>query len=270
MTKKKIYFAIVLSFIIVMFAGCKKSEDKDYNPNSNVELGAYQDMEVLVEKSTITEANIQSYIERMIEKYAPEGSSISYETLTDEFVKTHMQETGYASVKELKESVSDYLNSTNDYYANNNTRVAIQEKLLEICTVKELSNSLLDERVEQYIRIFKSTCKKQYGMEFDAYLTSYEMTEEAFKTQVENAMNESLKIELILMEIGKKENLQIKDSEYQEFLKQMMGDYNYESEEAIYNDYGKDYLEDSFYCDKVMEMLLENVKVTYVAPGELP
>lgn len=263
---KKIYRITMLALLCVFLTatGCKKTNDPV--SDQNVELGDYKNLKVTVEKGTVTEENVISYINRMLE-YNP--GEITYEELTDEYVKNNMQDQGYTSVQELKEAVSEYLNGTNDYYAQNNTRAAVVEKLTEICSVKEIDAEILQQRVSEYEAQFKKNCKTQYNMEFEEYLEMCQMTEEDFHEQAAKSMEQSLTEELILLAIGKKEGIALDEKKYAEFVETMMQRYQYETEDALYEALGKTYIENACLCDQTLTMLVENAAVTYVAPGEL-
>ena len=269
--KKRVTKYLLLGMCLIFaLVGCGKEEKEGTVDTKYVKLGDYKKLSVKVEKSSVTDATIQSYIERMIESSTPEGQTKpTYDKLTDEFVATNMKDSGCKTVAELKKQVSEYLNSMNDYYAANNTRQAIIDKLGEICTVKEMPKGLLEERVEQYEKLFKSKCKEQYGMEFEQYLETYQMTEKDFHTQAENNMKTTLEQELILLAIGEQEDIKVEKKAYEEYVKQMLESYKYETEKALYADYGKDYIEDSYICDQVLELLVKEADVTFVAPGGL-
>lgn len=270
MKSKKRYFLIGICMLFALI-GCGKSEDEEKSggfETKYVKLGDYKKMKVTVEKSSVTDATIQSYIERMLNSYTTsEGIKPTYDELSDEFVATNMKDTECKTVAELKQKVSDYLNDMNEYYAANNTRQAIVNQLLEICTVKEMPEGLLKERVTQYEKIFKAKCKEQYGMEFEEYLSAYQMTEEAFHEQTEATVKETIESELVLLAIGEKEGIGLEKERYAEFVQQMRNNYGYETEEALYADYGKEYIEDSYICEKVLAMLVDSTDITYVAPG---
>ena len=62
--------------------------------------------------------------------------------------------------------------------------------------------------------------------------------------------------------------MEVDEEGYQEFISDMLSNYEYESEEDLYEDYGEDYVKDSYICNKVMEMLTKSVKVSYTAKSE--
>lgn len=359
MKKRYRITVLMLLWVFLTVTGCEKSDSAS---DPNVELGDYSDLEVTVEKGTVTEENVISYINRMLEYnlgYAmtdkktvemgdfvrldyeglvdgeeiPNGSAtnvvlemgarnvmegfdesicgreagsefqvnlkfpdpnpsnpdlsgkkivfqvrlrgivqkveMTYEDLTDEYVKEHMQDQGYTSVSDLKDAVSEYLNGTNDYYAENNTRAAVVEKLTEICSVKEVDADILQQRVSEYEKQFKESCKTQYNMEFEEYLEMYQMTEEDFHKQSAETMEENLKEEMILLAIGKKEGIELDEKKYAEFVETMMQNYQYETENELYDAFGRDYIENACMCNQILTMLVEKATVTYVAPGKM-
>lgn len=270
MMKRGKQYLLIGACLLFALAGCGKSDKTGDMETKYVKLGDYKNIAVTVEKSTVTDATVQSYIERMIDSYAPaEGTKPTYENLTDEFVAAYMQDTQCKTVSELKEKASEYLNGMNEYYAANNTRSAIVQKLVEICTIKEMPEGLFEDRVARYVKLFKEKCKDNTGMEYEKYLTTYQMTEESFLEQAKSSMEETIEQELILLAIGEQEGIKLEEKAYAEYLEQMLQNYNYEKEEDLYADYGQDYIENSYICEKVLTMLVDNADVSYVAPGGL-
>ncbi len=248
----------------MILVGCGKDSSGTIE-GKYVTLGDYKKISVKVEKGTVSDASVKSYMQKLLDYYAPEGMTVTVETATDDFVKEYVE--GYDTVKGLEEAVRKQLNETNDYYAENNTRTAVVEKLNEICTVKEMPKGLLEERVASYEKLFKEKCKSQYGVEFEEYLKNYGMTEDSFHEQTVKSMEESLKTELILQEIANQEKIEIDKKGYSEFIEQMMKNYGYEKEDKLYEDYGKEYMEDSYLCNKAIELVVEKAEVEFVAPG---
>ena len=266
--KKKFIYVFVIVGIAIMAAGCKSSQKDEHITDSNIELGDYKNLKVTVEKGTVTEESVKSYMERLVESYSSE-EKISFEELTDEYVATYMKDTGYTSIRELEDGVREYLNSTNDYYAANNTRTAISEELTKVCKVKELPEGLLDERVESYIQSFRNTCEKQYGMTYEEYLSTLQITEETFRERSKDTVKKSLEQELILLEIAKQEEIDADENGYQEYIQKLMNSYGYEAEKDLYDAYSEESLKNAYICNKVLDKLAESTEVTFVAVGAL-
>ncbi len=270
MIKKVISVLLAAVCVAVLLAGCGKSESAKDEKTGNVTLGDYKNLEVTVGKSEVNDSAVQSYIERMIGNYVSDDSEQpTYSELTDEFVATNMQDTGCKTVAELSQMIKDYLNGLNEYYAENNIRSEIIEKLSEICTVKEIPQELLDERTAMQERLFKINCQEKYGMDFEEYLASYKATEKSFHEQTVASVKEKLETVLIIRAIAEREKITVTDSEIKKYAEEMTGSYGYENAEKLYSDYGESYIEDECLGDKVIEELMKSVKIIYVSPGEL-
>lgn len=271
MNKRTINIFLLSLCLIFSLFGCGNQQKAAGKEIGGVILGDYKNIEVTVGKSVITDSTVQSYIERMIENYvSDEASKPTFDELTDEFVATQMTDTECKTVEELKQKVSDYLNGLNDYYAENNTRSAIEERLVEICTVKKISEDLLAERVAFQEKVFKVNCSKQYGLDFEEYLKNYQITEKDFHEQTVTTAKEKLRSELILKAIAECENITVKDDEIKKYAEEMLENYGYENIEELYSDYGETYIKSECLCDKVLESLMKKAKVTFVAPGNIP
>ena len=195
---------------------------------------------------------------------------MTYDTMTDEYVAENLSTVfGYDTAQGLKDGVMEYMNSSNEATAESNARTALITKLGEICTINELPEGLLDERVNEYEEQFAAMCQEQYGMEVADYLeTYYQTTEEDFHTETEEYMKENIELELILLAIAEKEGVEADEEGYQEYVAALISNYGFESEEALIEEYGEDYIKDSYLCNKVVDTLLEKAVITYTAPVE--
>ncbi len=262
--RKTIICIVAFLMIISCLSGCREKS----NDTNDVELGDYSNLKISVEKGTVTEANVKAYIEKLIDYYSPDNA-VPYEKISDDFVLKNLSDTGYKTVEELKNGIFDYLNQKNEYYAKNNTNAAVKEKLMEICSVKNVSKELLNDRTERQVKIFKSGCQKQYGMTFEDYLKNCNLTEESFRKQTEDSTKKSIIIEKILLKIAEKENVTVDEKEYEEYVDQMIKNYGYSDKNSLFEDYGEKNIKNMFVCEKTVELIAEKADVTYVAPGSL-
>lgn len=352
---------------LTLLGGCGKDKSKEngeadrgYDPAEYVTLGEYKGLEIYVEKSEVTDADVQSYIEQMVANYPDYAASdktkvedgdfvnIDYEglmdgaafsggtasdqvleigsdsfidgfedgliganvgdklalnltfpdpyqnnpdmagkdvvfnvtvnsivtpvtvtcdTLSDEYVARNFSYYGITTAQGMKDYVREYLESSNDYTLESNKRSAVLEKLSEVCQVKELPEGLLDKRVVDYKERFEDMCQKNYGMSTAEVLEKYyQETEENFNTETVEYMKGNLETELILLTIADKEEIELDEEGFQEFVSSMMSNYSYSSEEELYEDYEKSYVQDSYRCNLAISMLVENAKVTYTEP----
>lgn len=187
---------------------------------------------------------------------------MTYDTLTDEYVASNFVSQGYNNVEEMKQGVREQLESNNETNKKTDTQTALFQKLRETCKV-EVPQELLDIRIKEYKEQFQANVETNYGMSMEDYYTQMQTTEEDFNKQVVQMLQESLENQLILEAIAKKENVEADEEGYAEYKKNVVADFSYESEEALINQYGEDYVKNAYVSDKTMDLLIDNAKVTY-------
>lgn len=186
--------------------------------------------------------------------------AMTYDGLTDEYVSANL---GYETVQAMKDELMEYLTNQKQSNAESNKRSAIISNLTENCPVSALPEGLLDERVAKYKEQMEAMCQEQYQMSLSEYLESQNQSEEDFNTEIVNYMEENIRLELILTAIAKAEGLEIDEEGYQTYVDSMVNNYGFEDEKGLYEEYGEDYIRTSYLCNKAMDYLVENVKVTY-------
>lgn len=187
---------------------------------------------------------------------------MTYDTVTDEFVASNFVSEGYQTVDDMKKGVRERLESNNETQKETDTQNAMFTKLHETCTVT-LPDGLLDQRIQEYMDQFTENLKSNYNMELSDYLTSMNTTEEDFNEQVRQYIEDSLTNQLLLEAIAKKENIEVDAEGYKKYKQEIVSDFSYESEEALMEQYGEDYVRNAYISDKAMDFVIENAKVTY-------
>ncbi len=188
---------------------------------------------------------------------------ITYDEMTDEFVKDNFSMQGYENVADFKKGIKEELEASNESKKGTDIENAIIEKLAENCTVKSFPEGLLDKSYEEYLEQFETGLKDNYGMELEEYAKTLNTTEEEFKEQVKANVENSLKNQLILEAIAKKENISVDEEGFSAYKQGIVTDYGYESEEALLEQHGEEYVKRAYLSTKTMEMLTENAKITY-------
>lgn len=188
---------------------------------------------------------------------------MTYDTMTDEYVASNFSTSGYETVQALKDGMKEQLTSSNESSKASDTQVAIQEKLLEICTVDSLPDGLLDARVKEYKEQMEEMLSEYYGMTMEDYLTAMNTTQEEFDTQVVEYMQKDLEMEMILSAIAKKENIELDEEGYQEYVDSVVSSGGYEDADTLMEEYGEDYVKNVYLNNKAMELVSENAVVTY-------
>lgn len=187
---------------------------------------------------------------------------VTHETVTDDFVASNFTSQDYKNVKELEAGVKEQLESSKESSKKTDTQNALFAKLRESCKVT-LPEGLLDQKVNEYIDQFTTNMETSYGMKLEDYLSQINTTEEEFKQQAEQMMTESLQNQIILEAIAEKENIEADEEGFAEYKKGVVTDFGFESEDALIQQYGEDYVKNAYVSDKTMDILIENAKITY-------
>ncbi len=185
---------------------------------------------------------------------------MSYDTLTDEYVSANL---GFETVQAMKEELSRNMASQKQNNAESSKRSAIIKNLQETCTVEEVPEAALEERVGKYKKQMEEMCQEQYQMSLSDYLAAQNQTEEDFNTEITNYMRENMELEMMLTAVAKAEGIEVDEEGYQTYVESMVNNYGFADEAALYEEYGEDYVKTSYLCTKAMDYLAENVKVTY-------
>ena len=191
-----------------------------------------------------------------------ETNELSPDTLTDEQAKAAFD---VENVDGFYESIRSFLTEQN----RESTRTAafnqISEYLLATCTVDPFPDLELKNRVDDYLLSVEEMCQNYYNMTFSEYCASIEMTEEEYRADVEEYLSDNIRLELILTAIGDKEDIQYEEDAFQSYMDTVISDYDYESEEDVYAEYGEDYIKRAFRIEYVIDWLIDNADLVYVA-----
>lgn len=190
-------------------------------------------------------------------------ADMTYDTITDQYVADNFSTQGYETAEALKNGMKDELTRSKESSKETDIQKAILEKLKEVCPVNSLPEGVLDQRVKEYREQLVAALKEQYNMELEDYLTSMNTTEEEFEAQITDNMQENLEIELILTAIADKENIEVDEEGYKEYVANIVSSGEYEDEAALMEEYGEDYVKNVYRNNKAMDMIRENVVVTY-------
>ncbi|MEY8516257.1 trigger factor [Lachnospiraceae bacterium 29-84] len=197
-----------------------------------------------------------------------EQLGMTYEGMDDAYVAANFASQGYTTVEEFKDGIRSQMETNNESTKKNDIQSAIFEELAKVCKVKSLPDGLLQQKIDEYMEQFKSNLQASYGMELDEYLESISSNEEEFNTQVEEYMQETLQNQLILEAIAQKEKIEADEEGFTEYKKSVVSDFGYESEDALVEQYGEDYVKNVYVNNKTLEMLEENADITYSADAK--
>lgn len=166
--------------------------------------------------------------------------------------------------KTSKVTLCDYNNI--DLSKNNdlNENEYVAKYLLENSTVENYSK----EEVEQYVTALEEYYNEyatSLNITFEEYITkTMNQTKEEFYKEAKNAAIEYVKSKDILMEIAKKEKIELTDEDYENYLKELLEYTSYNSLEDFKNNIKENNQEkdmrETAYFEKILEFIIAQNK----------
>lgn len=188
----------------------------------------------------------------------------------DAFAKEQFQ---VDTVDEMYEQIRSYLEQMAVYNKQRDTAMAIQDYLVENCTV-DVPQDYLVARLADYKRQFlESNCNGDESQLEDYATTYYGKSAEELEAYWEESMEESISLELILDAITEEMGLTLDEDTYQSSVVSMAQS-SYGTVESMYNMYGygdavygEAYLRKLYLYDQALDQVLETAVVT-VTPAD--
>lgn len=169
-----------------------------------------------------------------------------------------------------KDAFFDYakkkLQEKNKSDKESETRKLVETAVENASKVKSYPKGLISQRLSNY----KAQYQKQYfteGMTWDDFYKKYGVTEKQFNDQVKDVVKGNIKTELIFQAIAEKENLKIDQSDFSNYVKNLMSSNGDTSEKTFYLRYGsteeqgKNYIETVYQVNQALQFCTENATV---------
>lgn len=190
----------------------------------------------------------------------------TYDTMTDDYVKENYNTYyGVSTVDELKDYVSDYLESSKD----SAVAEALTEKLKDSAKFKDIPDSFLKERTDELKSYYKGLAKSQ-DQEFEDFLTNnYGMTEDDFNDKIDEMMPDYIKSDLVWEAIAEKEGIKASGDDYDSFVTKMMNSLSYDTKKELFEVYPETMVQRMFIEQEAKDAVAKKAKITYVDSSEL-
>lgn len=199
-----------------------------------------------------------SGVNTKFEVYIRSGVRMISPEYTDELVA---EKTDYETVEEHKAYLIEELHKAAKEKEHSSKVSAAWEKIIKASEVIKYPEELLNAAVSLTISQYESYAA-QYKLSLEQLLSLYYgITTEKFKEQVTDECKDYIVEELILIEIIRKEKLEINDREYAEAAKEYADKFGLESVEKLEEEYGADVVKENIQWDKVCNFLLENAVI---------
>ncbi|MCD8336638.1 MAG: trigger factor [Lachnospiraceae bacterium] len=194
------------------------------------------------------------------------NSIMSVPELSDEVVET-ATDGEYTDVDSYLEYVRSYLEEDADDTWLYNVQEALYMALAAGSEITEYPQDLVDYCVDDAVAYYELIAS-YYSMEYTDFIEAYFGSEEEFLGLLEDAVEDSLHQELLLMAVAETEGMEISDEEYQEGLERYAEYYGLETPEEVEAYYTQEDLTRYFLLDKVYEFLQENAVIEEISEDE--
>ena len=197
---------------------------------------------------------------------------ITLEEVDDEFAKEQFQ----AETKdEMMEQIRTYLVQTAETTKSDDTYEALQNYLIENCTVE-----IPEEFVEDKLAAFKNSFINAYcGGDASQYETTISMyygyTAEEAEEMWREGLTRDTQIEFIMRAIAAKEGIEFNEEEYNTYMDNIVSYNGVDSVETVYENYGygdvaygEKYMKGIYLANLAMEKVKETAQITVEAAAE--
>ncbi len=176
--------------------------------------------------------------------------------LDDEFAKDVSE---FDTLKELKESIKEKLEKSNEQKAKYDTEEAAIKAVCEKAKV-DIPSGMVEMEVEHMLQDITQRLSYQ-GLKMEQYLKMIGKTEEEVKKEYEPQAIEAIKSRLTLEAIRKEEKIEASEEEIQAKLEEMAKNYGKKVEEMSNNDNLKDYIKEGIESEKAIDFIVKNAKI---------
>ena len=163
---------------------------------------------------------------------------------------------------------------TNLDSAKNDIYSALEDYLLENCTVDmpaDYRSDVIEAIRANFIDRYCSGDESQ----METVLSSYGYTEESIEQEWSDSVESSIKLELIVKAIAEKEDIQIDDTEFEDYVSTIVSNGGYGDADTLYSNYGygdsvygKNQIRVIYLAGLVLDKLAETAEVTENAVEE--
>ena len=196
---------------------------------------------------------------------------VTMDMMDDEFAS---EQFGVDSVDGGYEQVRQYLESSAESTHKNDIYSALEDYLLENCTVDmpaDYRSDVIEAIRANFIDRYCSGDESQ----METVLSSYGYTEESIEQEWSDSVESSIKLELIVKAIAEKEDIQIDDTEFEDYVSTIVSNGGYGDADTLYSNYGygdsvygKNQIRVIYLAGLVLDKLSETAVVTENAVEE--
>lgn len=179
--------------------------------------------------------------------------------LTEEYVTTN---TEYKTIDEYKKGIRTQLELENQSMMDNEKANNVMQAILDSSTITSVPETLTN----YYTTLINYQVEQEasyYGMEKDAYIEYVGMTQDDFKSYINEQVDFYGKYDLMLQAIVQAEKIELNDEEYKAAIANYMSSYGVSSEEELLEKVTEEQIKYSLIMQKAYDLVIENTDVAY-------
>ncbi|MFP4478131.1 MAG: trigger factor [Candidatus Izemoplasmatales bacterium] len=224
--------------------GMKPEEEKEVT----VTFPEDYQQESLAGKEAIFEVKLHEIKERQVPEF------------NEDFVKEQDIE-GVSTVEEYKEHIRKELEAAKEKQNENHIKQTVVEKAVENAEF-DIPDEMIDEETNRMLQQQESQIK-QYGLDFNTYLQYMGKTVEQFKEELKEQAKNNIGQQLVIVEIGKEEDFEVKEEEINAKYDELLEQYKSQnvSMEQIKQAVPQSAVESEILFSKTIDFLVENADV---------
>lgn len=182
--------------------------------------------------------------------------------IDDEFAKDVSE---FETLEELKNDTRNKLKETAENRSQDEIRTELINKVVESSEV-EIPNIMIERRIASFINDFANRVQQQ-GLSFEKYLELSGLSLDQLKDNYRAQAEKSVKTDLVLEAVAKKENIDVSEEELDKEVEQIAKVYRQDPKafKAYLASQGTlDSLKQSIILDKAVDLLVEEAKIEVV------
>lgn len=268
MKKKILSLVIVGMTVFLTLTGCSnknKTNDSDVKfviSNENVDVAEYKGLEAEKYNSTVTDAEVDTYIEYVMNYDGNDTSDSKYSIsdLTDEMVKT-ISGGDYDNIQSYRDYIKSVIEEQNLTYYEQNTKEALFKKVVDNSVLKTYDKDKLqkyidyaNEYYEEYAKYLNEDLEKLY-----TDTMGFSSKEEYNKYIEEESLN-NLKKEYVIRAIADAEKIDIKDEDVDSQVQSYIDDGYFEQKDDVLNYISEEEIQNNLKYSKILDLIYDSAK----------
>ena len=191
------------------------------------------------------------------------GKEITADDLTDDMVKEYFD---YDTVDDFETAMEEALEADNEESRESDIRTAVLNTVQNNATVTGVPENLLLYRLDLYVSSMETSYCSD-GQTLQEYLESLGQDYDSFIDNAKSSISESLEQELVFEAVAKAENIEIDQTEYDEYVAEIVDRFGLDSKDKLFEVYsvsgynGEDYIKHTFLLEQGLNFCIDNAVV---------